>query len=205
MATIPLNLWSQSAHIDLVQMSFLRERADCRQELQRGSEWVDRVSNQVPSKSYLHAMRSSEKQSIEEAKNLMSEFVATHYEMALRLKEASVEETANASEASNDVFTQFTHDGHRILDMPKYLEHCYERGIALHPVMDSTSPAHADFAIWSITDIEGMLHHGDFLHTQEDDLHLAANKSILGKSIQLMRITDTIYLELKQLDYRWGN
>lgn len=198
----PQKYWSGDAHWSLIQKAFPNERSDCLYKMKEGSEWVDSLPNQIPSKSYLHAMRGSESESITTARQMMADFIQGNYEMALQLVKASTQAT-NAS--SSDPLAQYTNDGLLITDMNAYLKSCYNRGMALHPVMDTTSPAHAGFAIWSLTDLAAVFHHGDLPGSIENEQALFASPDVFTKTSGLMRLVDKMYLEFKLLDYRFEN
>lgn len=193
-------LWSHEAHDRLIEMAFPDEREDCLAEIKEGSEWVDRKTNQLPSGAYQHAMRGSY-QSVEDAREKMARFVAGYAERALIAKDRSTQKV-NAS--PSDPLAEFTHDGLLITDRQTYLEHCRHRGIALHPVMDSTSPAHGEFGIWTFSDIAGMLEHGDMPFSLEDEQALLSRPDLMSKTVGLMRILDRVYLEFRFLDFRFN-
>ncbi len=182
------NHWSSQAHWDLIQDAFRNERMDCLLKMKEGSEWVDSLPNQTPSKSYMHAMRSSS-QTIDEAKNMMANFIQAKYETAADQRASS---TQVISATPVDADAELTDDGRLITDLATYLGHCYDRGVALHPVMDSTSPAHADFAIWSITDLEDLFHHGDLPGSIENEQALLSNPDLMKKTVGLMRIINKL-------------
>lgn len=192
--------WSQDAHRDLIISAFSNERTDCVLKIKEGSEWVDSVVNQVPSRSYMHAMRSGKSQSIHDAKKLMTGFIQSNYLKAIELKAIS---TVLVTSTSNDPFAQYTHDGLLITDINSYLSHCYYRGVALHPAMDSTSPAHMGFEIWSIADLAGIFLHGDFPGSVEDEQALLRQPEVMNQTIGLMRMIDKIYIEFNMKDFRY--
>ncbi len=192
--------WSSGVHWDLIQKAFVGTRGDCLMQMKAGSEWVDRLANQMPSHSYMHAMRSGPNQSVREARTLMADFIQSHFEQAVDLDESSTQ----ATHASvNDPFAQYTPDGRLITHPGDYLKSCYERGVGLHPVMDSTSPAHADFAIWSISDLSDLLKHGDLPNSIEDERALFEQPDLMKKTVALMQIVDKLYVDLKMRDFRY--
>ena len=192
--------WSKEAHERLIVQAFGVERQDCIAQMKNGSAWADSLANQVPSKSYMHAMRSGAEQPIAEAADLMANFIQRNYEQAIDLKTAGIE---SSNSTSNDPLAQYTTDHNLILNMDDYLNYCYQRGVALHPVMDSTSPAHADFAIWSLTDLSGILKHGNFPESIEDETALIANPDLMVKTTGLMRLVDKIYLDFEMRDFKF--
>jgi hypothetical protein len=194
--------WSSEAHSKLIHLAFPNERADCLQKIQEGSEWVDGILNQLPSRSFMHSMRSGRDQPVAEARDRMASFIQRSYEMASALRERAVDFRNGPMNSDVDSMTP---DGFRILDGVAYLEHCYQRGIGLHPVMDSTSPAHAGFEVWSLTDLDQLLKHGDFPDSLESALQLSLRPELKEKTVGLMRLVDQIYLGLGMLDYRFDN
>jgi hypothetical protein len=67
---------------------------------------------------------------------------------------------------------------HKKTKYPKFLprfdlniQSCYLRGMALHPVMDATSPAHAGFKVWDVTEVTtALFDHGDIREYLDDKL-----------------------------------
>ena len=192
--------WSKEAHEYVIHQAFGSERQDCEKKIKQGSAWVDSLANQVASKSYLHAMRSGSYQSIDEAAELMAEFIKVNYEKALDLKKLSLE---LSNSTSRDPLVQYTNDHNRILNIDNYLEYCYLRGVALHPVMDSTSPAHASFPIWSLSDLSGIFKHGDFPGSIENEKALVSNTDLMVKTKGLIQLVDKIYLEFEMRNFKF--
>lgn len=195
--------WSGDAHDRLLNDAFADQREDCLHSMQRGSAWVDSLMNQGPSKSYMHSMRASG-QSIEAARSMMADFVQSHYEVAVNLYHQSTREIRGTP---TNPWEQVTHDGRLITNMQNYLESCRERGIALHPVMDSTSPAHGNLEewslkIWTLDGLVDFLSHGDLAHSIEDLDTLLHSPVILRATTGLMIAVDKIYLELGERSFR---
>ena len=193
-------LWSSAAHFKLLQDAFPKERSDCIEKMREGSDWVDSLPNQVPSRSFLHAMRGSESESRTEAGQKMADFIRGHYEWALDGMEAS---TTRYPSSPADSWEEPTGDGRWVTDPEGFLEACYHRGMALHPVMDSTSAAHKGFAIWSITDLQGIFRHGDLPGSVENLQALLNHPDDLVKTIGLMRQMDFLVLGLGIRDFRF--
>jgi hypothetical protein len=179
--------WATSAHDLLIERAFPAASQECLTQIKAGSAFVDRLENQTPSNAYQHALRQkSEKK--EFARSKMATFIQYHYELAA---------------LENRQALLATHNTEAILH---HLRACFERGVGLHPLMDSTSPAHADFAIWSLTDIDGWLstlQHGDSPLSIETEAALIRAPDLLTKTIGLMRLWDKLYLELGWLDLRF--
>lgn len=192
--------WSTEAHARLIRQAFPRERADCMAEIQRGSEWVDSLPNQVPSKSYLHAMRANTTQTVAGVKSQMANFIQSEYERAITLWKQS---TRVIHGTPADAGAMVTGDGRLIEDFGGYLRACYHRGTALHPVMDSTSPPHEGFPVWSLTDIKKIFEHGDLPGSLEDEAALLNHPKLEEKTVGLMRLVDRLYLGLEMLDFRF--
>jgi len=195
-------LWSGEVHSKFLRQSFFQERKDCLDQMIKGSAWVDSLPNQAPSKAYMHAMRSGSAQSVGDARSLMAGFIQDYLNEAYIEQQRSLE-VIHATPA--DPLARLTHDGKLIRDYPGYLKSCYLRGAGLHPVMDSTSPAHANFAIWSISDIAGIFDHGDLPGSLEDMQAVIRDPDHAVRSIGLMRLVNKIYLDLGLRDFRFEN
>ena len=118
----PRGLWSTGKHnsiIDRFVHSAMPSLEPAHiQAIKEGSEFADTF--QSPEYSYIHHMRNGRSnQSREDAMRLMNEFISNH------LKEYNCNENNGNS-----------------IEAYKHL------GMALHPVMDSTSPSHGDFLPW---------------------------------------------------------
>ena len=148
----PLGLWSTEAHNAILQAAFPNLRLDYLEHLQSGSAWVDSkymyLGQVIPNTSYQHAMRDPG-ESIADASEKACRFVQEHLKMYEKYLKAGM--------------------------MPYAYR---ELGIALHPVMDSTSPVHAGWQIWNpqLHDIRDRSsqpwQHGN--HSLEDREHLTA-------------------------------
>ncbi len=193
-------LWSGDVHSKFLRQSFFQERKDCLDQMIKGSEWVDSLPNQSPSKAYMHAMRSGTSQAVGEARSLMAGFIQDYMNEAYIEQQRSLE-VIHATPA--DPLARVTHDGKLIRDYPGYLKSCYLRGAALHPVMDSTSPSHANFAIWSILDIAGIFEHGDLPGSLEDMEAVIRDPDHAVRTIGLMKLVNKIYMDLGLKDFRF--
>jgi hypothetical protein len=157
----PVN-WGTDAHAALFDRAFPGERADCRERMREGSEQVDAFEHQFSLElSYQHAMRAPW-ETPEQARRLMLAFIGDEYARA----RASAREGRSA-------------------------DACISRGRALHPVMDSTSPAHEGFQVWdpyfrpwTIAD------HGDQPLSKENVAALQADPARLARTLRLMRDID---------------
>lgn len=89
-------------------------------EIQKGSRWVDRLENQNPEMAYTHSMSNGKAgQSAEDAIAQRDEFKKNALAMA-----QSEHKNGQEYGATDAAMEQF--------------------GVAMHPVMDSLSPAHVD-------------------------------------------------------------
>ena len=152
-----------------------------------GSIAADSADFQGSKFSYMHAMRT-EDQTPEEAEERMWRFIRKKY------KEIR-EETA-----------KYTKDPAASFIKSKA---CFNRGIALHPIMDMTSPAHAGFKIWDPLDIGAALEHGDLHdylkektgfsfgipHSHEDMETLHNMPTLKASTIRIMREVDSTLME----------
>lgn len=191
--------WSTVAHDDLIDSAFGNERADCTEQIKAGSLWVDNLDNQAPLYSYRHAMRASS-QSVQAAKNLMADWIQEEYELAYFLLGKS---TVPLNASPEDPLIQVTNNQRLIIQMDGYLQYCYHRGRALHSVMDSTSPAHADFAIWSPIEISQVMLHGDFHDSIENLQVLIENPDLKTKTVGLMQLVQKMYIDLNIREFRF--
>lgn len=138
----PLGLWGTDAHNLIIQAMFPGLNPVLLAAIEQGSASVDDPANQGPSNAYQHAMRAPG-QSIADAQGKMCQFVSDN--MA----------GYNGGNQSNirDQILAFR-----------------DLGRALHPIMDSTSPAHAGWQIWN----------NPILHPLETIPHGNAHGSIEG-------------------------
>ena len=120
-ASDPFGLWSTEAHNAILQHAFPGASWGVQQALQNGSAWVDAPWNQGSWNDYQHAM-TAPGQSAADARDRMCRFVKEHLA------------NFKALSGSQD---------------PRALYAAYfELGEALHPIMDSTSPAHVGWQTW---------------------------------------------------------
>jgi hypothetical protein len=128
--------------------------------LEEGSQSVDDLSNQGTDTAFQHAMRAP-KQSPADAQSKMCDFVNQNMDSYHALADDA--------------------DGNQL-----ELQYAYQAlGRALHPIMDSTSPAHAGFQIWynPYTHPSELLNHGDFFPTSQENMeHLTPD--LLNETIQ---------------------
>lgn len=101
-----------------------------------GSLWVDSLPNQSWSSSYLHAMRDPWWQSKKEACQKMMDWIQLQMNIV------------SSYMLKGDIEDAY-----------------YHMGMALHPIMDSTSLVHKDFQAWHFLDF---FYHGDNGNTEED-------------------------------------
>lgn len=167
--------WSGGVHHLLLRRAFEKEPEDCLRQMEAGSNRIDRPANQGPDHAYQHAMRSAS-ETIPLARARMAEFIRGEYELAASIRNAAP-------------------------DPVSYLESCFHRGMALHPVMDSTSPAHRNMGIWSPLDLAQLLRHGDFPSSAENIDAFLHSPDALERTTRLMRMVDETYLDLGFLDF----
>jgi hypothetical protein len=130
----------------------------------------------------------------------MADYIQSEYEIASQLLSSSTE-VVNGS--PDDPLAQFTPDQRLITQMSDYLSYCEHRGHAQHTVMDSTSPAHAGFAIWTLSDIPEVFHHGDLPGSIENLQALLENPDLKQETIGLMQIVQKLYIDLNMRDFRF--
>ncbi|WP_281193160.1 RHS repeat domain-containing protein [Candidatus Accumulibacter aalborgensis] len=119
----PLGLWSAEAHNYFIQQAFGNALSHAQvAQMQAGSAFADAPIFQTAQFSYMHAMSSSNI-SKDDARRLMCRYVKKQIDIFKRL---------------------ITYPD------PVARNHAYfELGMGLHAVMDSTSPAHRGFQLWT--------------------------------------------------------
>ena len=181
-------MWATKVHSHLLDQAFPNESSVCRAQMKAGSVLADSMDFQGSEYTYMHAMRTAD-QTEEEAEKLMWTFIREKYK-TIR------EETAKY--LRNPQKTIFK------------LKSCFSRGMALHPVMDMTSPAHSGFKVWDPTDVaEALLSHGDahdyliekigfslgIPHSHEDMETLNSMPTLKRTTVKAMREVDATLLE----------
>jgi len=134
----PSGLWSEAAHNEIIRLAFPNLSPSDLGAIMNGSADVDSPIYQIPGvgDSSTHAMRDPG-QSIEDARKNYCKFIRDQIGIYNKYKN-------------------------------KYLMQNYayrSLGRALHPIMDSTSPAHRGFQTWPLNDI---LVHGTGKYSIED-------------------------------------
>ena len=140
--TDPLGLWSTAAHNAIIQSAFPGLSPNLISAIEDGSAAVDSLIYQLIGDPAQHAMRSPGEDP-NAARGRACQFVNDRL--------ARYRQMIDSSEPSVQYMAYF------------------ELGEAMHPVMDSTSPAHAGFQSWSILHPGG---HGDWPGSVEDLAHL---------------------------------
>jgi RHS repeat-associated protein len=140
----PLGLWSPEVHNQIILAYFAGKLSpDLIQAIMDGSADVDAIYNQLPmiGNDYEHAMRAPG-QSVSDAKAKACQFIKRHlteYRIALSSRRPGIKRQA------------YVH-----------------LGMALHTIMDSTSPVHSGYKEWHISDAK---QHGNFSSSQENWIH----------------------------------
>ncbi len=142
-----------------------------------GSRYADSITagHQGPDFTFIHAMTSDSFDTPKKACQALTNFVKngisdyqSKYDIATQLNQSdSIIDNAKGAAALYD-------SG-------------YALGFALHPLMDSTSPAHANWAFWdsSILNMD-VFHHGSFPTSKETLNVLASRPDLVQKSLELM-------------------
>lgn len=180
--------WSTSVHTDMLEAAFPDVSIPCLTKMIAGSLDVDSVKNQLPDKAFMHAMRGPKEKT--EAEGL---------ERTWKYIDRRFAEARNALATSEE-------------------DSCYERGRALHPVMDSTSPAHHGHQEWSLFgDPRKIFTHGDWAQklgstvdslfpvpgfpgpvSKEDFDYLDDHPQVLTGTVKLMQTVDLIQMTLSK-------
>lgn len=169
--TDPLGLWSTEAHnyfIDaLIKAKFPNMPQHIRNYIKQGSAYADQSLFQSPEYAYMHAMSSSSMDAAT-AKRKMDEFI--NNAMQSYQKELCLSE-------------KFRSRGD--LGWALYFERSayMNLGMALHPIMDSTSPTHRGFQKWDWG--LGIFGHGS-LPTSKEDIDTAKLPIYTNETLKLM-------------------
>jgi RHS repeat-associated protein len=159
--TDPYGLWPTPIHDQIIDEAFRTAPSNLRDAIKRGSEHADEMMFQSPEYNYMHAMRRRD-QSVEEAGKMMEGFVKQHL---------------NSYECN--------------LKAGRFEDAYYELGMALHSIMDSTSPSHEGFQIWD--SVLATIIRGGALSYK---LHMNAESSITPT--QMKRTVDLINQALQR-------
>lgn len=148
----PLGLWSTAAHNYFIDRTFGDLSARDLNNIKFGSALADDPRYQSAGYAYMHAMSSSSL-----SKEQAREKYCTFIEEQLKVYRENV--------------------GNRRMQPLAYRA----LGMAMHTVMDSTSPAHRGFQMWSWSE---RARHGDFRNSEEN---LRAAPEYLEETRELMR------------------
>lgn len=154
-AAVPLPPWATPVHNEMLDIAFPSEDWSCMAQLKAGSRNADSGPYQTGEYSYMHAMRQKG-QSPQAAAAKMWSYVDDKYaEVRLLLKDGRKDDA------------------------------CFSRGMALHPIMDSTSPAHRGFQEWDPIGWPDLLSPGVFAGKLADMAHHGDFQKYLDRLVQL--------------------
>ncbi len=111
-------LWSETDHNKIIGGAFSYLPESARISIEAGSKFADSLRFQSPQFSHMHALRQKG-ESVETASAKMYAYVSEHMKNYIDFKSAG-----------------------------EFEKSYFELGMALHPIMDSTSPPHTGFQIW---------------------------------------------------------
>ena len=154
----PFGLWSTEAHNKIIQTAFPGLSGAQIADIQKGSALADSPSYQTDEYSYMHALASSVV-SPADCSRLMCDFFGKHYADYERNKNSHIPGLRRAAYRS--------------------------LGMAIHPIMDSTSPVHGCNVIWKLADLHL---HGDMPNSKEG--LSALTPALLDKTVR--RIKDAM-------------
>jgi RHS repeat-associated protein len=157
----PLGLWGTEVHNYILEYAFPGLTWGMLQALENGSASVDALWNQGASTAYEHAMRAPG-QSVADAQGKMCSFVQQHL--------ATFNSLAGSQNPA-DIYAAY-----------------YALGQALHPIMDSTSPAHAGWQVWQTPwpwNWGELPAHGDGPNSMENMAHLT--QALLNQTVSRMQ------------------
>ena len=118
--------------------------------------------------------------------------MGNHYHLLLETPDSNL---AKGMRHLNGVYTQRFNRKHKRVGHVFQEEADKELGMALHAVMDFTSPVHENFQKWVFFDINGWWpgnwfdtprSHGN--HSKEDKSHLEMNSELIEKTLTLMNM-----------------
>lgn len=110
-------------------------------------------------------------------------------------------------------FIEEAYDQVKLIEKSDYFAACEVRGMALHPIMDSTSPAHAGFQKWDpIRNPKQIFEHGDWIKvisrylpvafpgpsSKEDIDYIDDHPGVLKATAAIMRTIDEIERTLRE-------
>ena len=152
----PLGLWSPQAHDWILYNAFPGLDPELLQYVEDGSANVDALWNQFGDTAYQHAMRAPG-QSVADAQAKACKFINDHLA----------------------AYNQYKYD-----QSPRMVQYAFTSlGEALHPIMDSTSPAHAGWQVWNFPSFQMFLH-GNMPETLEDLTILKMNDQLMQETLQ---------------------
>jgi RHS repeat-associated protein len=151
-------LWSEQAHDWILLNAFPGLDPQLLQYIEDGSASVDAIWNQFGDSAYQHAMRAPG-QSAADAESKACQFINDHLA----------------------AYNQYKYD-----PSPRMQQYALQSlGEALHPIMDSTSPAHAGWQVWNPgSNWSQILLHGNMPETLENLTILRMNTDILQETVQ---------------------
>ena len=152
-----LGLWDDAGHRYFIDKAFDFYPTALRDQIDLGSRGTDGLLYQLPQYSPLHGMTSTSYPIKEKARKGYCETVEKNMRMFNLLKTSPNPTTRRMA--------------FRFL------------GVAMHEVMDTTSPSHSDFQFWDMTDLNGIARHGDFGNSLET---AAIAKNYLAETRQKM-------------------
>ena len=151
-------LWATDAHNYFIRRAFPNLPSDMRAAIERGSANADRWAYQDDCNSYMHAM-SSACLTVAKARKKMCKYVKTNLSSYNNLLQ------------SNDIGSQ--------------IGAYFLLGMALHPIMDSTSPEHRGFQYWDTA--TNWKEHGPW-PTSKEKGEVARETQYSVETLELMRL-----------------
>jgi hypothetical protein len=110
--------WPERIHNQIIRVSFRKLPGELRSQIEKGSAYADSTEFQNTDSNHMHAMRQKD-ESPEVANDKMQKYINEHL------------------------------NNYSILIETEQIEKAYfELGMALHPIMDSTSPSHEGYQVW---------------------------------------------------------
>jgi RHS repeat-associated protein len=145
-------LWPERIHNAIIRVAFPTLTENLKLQIEKGSAYADSWNFQSPEFNHMHAM-SQKGESAETAINRMQEYVDSHLREYARLLGAGNPERAY-----------------------------FELGMALHPIMDSTSPSHEGFQAW-----EGVMNTPGYKMIEHFIKEQSISADRLNKTVEFIR------------------
>lgn len=145
-------LWPERIHNRIISIAFENLPKNLISQIEKGSAYSDSWKFQSPNFNHMHATRQND-ESIDAARDKMQGYINEHL-----------------------------HSFQTFLDAGQFEKAFFELGMALHPIMDSTSPSHEGFQPW-----EGVLNTPGYQLINHWGKEQSISPDRLSKTIELIK------------------